>query len=127
MGTPQLRHHQDETRDERGRFVTGVSGNPGGRPKTDLRRVVEAFAQQPYPAGDGTWTYHDEIARQLVSRAAAGEEPYFSADLNRVYPIVRKVESDATVTAVKSWVEIVREHHEERQREAARSEPVSDT
>jgi len=26
------------------------------------------------------------------------------------------------VTAVKSWVEIVREHHEERQRDAALSE-----
>ncbi len=114
MGTsePQLRPVQEDARDERGRFVKGRSGNPGGRPKTDLRRVVEAFAQQPYPAGDGTWTYHDEIARQLVTRAAAGEEPYFSAYLNRVYPIVRKVESDATVTAVKSWVEIVREHHE---------------
>ena len=47
-----------------------------------------------------------------MTRAAAGEEPYFSAYLNRVYPIVRKVESDATVTAVKSWVDIVREHAE---------------
>ncbi len=28
--------------------------NPGGRPKTDLRRLVEALAQQPHPSGDGT-------------------------------------------------------------------------
>jgi hypothetical protein len=35
------------------------------------------------------------------------------AYLNRVYPIVRKVESDATVMAVKSWVEIVCEHYEQ--------------
>jgi hypothetical protein len=34
-----------------------------------------------------------------------------------VHPIVRKVESDAKVMAVKSWVEIVREHHESQQRE----------
>ena len=64
---------------------------------------------------DGTWTYNDEIARQLVTRAAAGEEPYFSAYLNRVYPIVRKVEADARVAAVKTWVEIVREHEERKQ------------
>ena len=113
MSKPQLTQQQDSIRDERGRFLQGRSGNPGGRPKTDLRRVVEAFAQQPYPDGDGSWTYHDEIARQLVTRAAAGEEPYFSAYLNRVYPIVRKVESDARVTAVKSWVEIVRERQEQ--------------
>jgi hypothetical protein len=44
--------------------------------------------------------------------------------LDRVYPIVRKVESDATGTAVKSWVEIVHEY-DEQQREAARPEPAS--
>ena len=32
-----------------------------------------------------------------------------------MYPIVHRVEFDATVTAVKSWVEIVREHHDEQQ------------
>ncbi len=41
-----------------------------------------------------------------------------------MYPIVRKVESDATVTAVKSWVDIVRES-DEQQRDAACSEPAS--
>jgi hypothetical protein len=49
-----------------------------------------------------------------VTRAATGEEPYFSAYLNRVYPVVRKVESDASVTAVKSWVDIVREHYDQQ-------------
>ena len=38
-----------------------------------------------------------------------------------MYPIVRKVEFDATVTAVKSWVEIVREHEERKQRLRART------
>ena len=56
--------------------------------------------------------------------AASGEEPYFSAYLNRVYPIVRKVESDARVTAVKSWDEIIREHDEQKHEEARR-EPAS--
>ncbi len=36
-------------------------------------------------------------------RTLRSHEPYFS--VYRVYPIVRRVESNATVTAVKSWVD----------------------
>ena len=49
------------------------------------------------------------------ARGLGGAETTRTA--TRIVAVVRKVESDAKVTAVKSWVEIVREYDERRKHE----------
>lgn len=62
---PEITRNKQEIRDEKGRFIEGVSGNPNGRPKgsvsfaTKFYKVIDKLAKQ----NDLT---PDEIEEQLI-------------------------------------------------------------
>lgn len=56
------------TRDEKGRFAKGTSGNPGGRPKDEAARLMrEAISNKLDKARA------ESIAEQLLAKAEGGD------------------------------------------------------
>src|SRR5271166_462027 len=65
-------------------WVKGVSGNPGGRPKTKpLTSEIERLLEQKAPKGKGR-TWAAVIAEGLVKRAAKGDVRAIAEIANRV-------------------------------------------
>jgi hypothetical protein len=64
-------------------FPKGVSGNPGGRPKSKpLSEVLEYLLEEPAPRGKGK-TWADVIVDALIRRAAKGDTRAFREIANR--------------------------------------------
>ena len=80
----------DSGRNEQGQFKPGVSGNPKGRPPTSIVSLIAGQLKREAAKGEGTKA--DAIAALAIEKAEAGEEPYFSLALQRLWPVVKQVE-----------------------------------
>jgi hypothetical protein len=59
---------QEITRDEKGHFVGGVSGNPKGRPVFSLITLLKAELQK-CPEGQDKKTYADMLIQRIMKKA----------------------------------------------------------
>jgi hypothetical protein len=62
---------QEITRDEKGHFVEGVSGNPKGRPVFSLITLLKAELQK-CPEGQDKKTYADLLVQRIMKKAISG-------------------------------------------------------
>ena len=61
-----------KTRDEKGHFLPGVSGNPGGRPRTAL--LSQAYREELEEVSRGNKTTAQKIAKRIVKVAMLGKK-----------------------------------------------------
>lgn len=75
---------QEITRDDKGRFVEGVSGNPNGRPPFSLITMLKAELQK-CPSGQDKITYADMLIKRILKEAIeSGDSAQIKNILNYV-------------------------------------------
>jgi len=86
MDTQQTTTDQENIRDEKGRFVPGVSGNPGGRPKDDTKITywLEKYLQGVNPKSPDGKKRIQELAEKLAGMAYGGNTVAMSMVLDRI-------------------------------------------
>ena len=68
---------QENNRDEKGRFVKGVSGNPGGRPKGSMKDYVRNYLADMTPEEKKEWI--KDVPKDLQWRMSEGN-PHQTTD-----------------------------------------------
>ena len=63
-------HTREKIRDAKGRFLPGVSGNPGGRPRT--AHLSQAYREELERIGDDDHTNAELVAKRMVKTAVHG-------------------------------------------------------
>lgn len=85
--------NQQETRDEKGRFIEGVSGNPAGRPQGSLDFKTKWFRFIDKVAAQNKLTT-DEVDEQLLAtafkRAKEGDYPFYRDVQDRIFGKVKE-------------------------------------
>lgn len=86
MDTQENTTQQENIRDEKGRFVPGVSGNPGGRPKDDTKITywLEKYLQGVNPKSPDGKKRIQELAEKLAGMAYGGNTVAMSMVLDRI-------------------------------------------
>lgn len=74
MSDPKITGENQETRDEKGRFIEGVSGNPEGRPKGSIS-ITSAIKRklEEIPAGEKK-TYLEAFVLKTLKKAINDED-----------------------------------------------------
>ena len=90
-------------RDSRGRWLPGLSPNPGGRPKgRTLRAEIEAKLAERPNKGART-TRLERIAQILVSKAEGGDLRALELILKRLWPEKLALEGDLALVVIKDF------------------------
>ena len=97
---PEITGNNQEIRDEKGKFVRGVSGNPAGRPKDSLSFKTKWLMFIDKIAEQNNIT-PDEVDKQMLTVAykqmQSGDFRYWKDIQDRVYgTAVNKTETDIT-------------------------------
>jgi outer membrane usher protein FimD/PapC len=110
----------ESTRDHRGRFIRGVSGNPAGRPRTPASRVAEddlflagqTLVDITLNGKKTRRTKREVLVSKMLQIAASGDGPMLR-HLDRKFDEIDKIRAEARATLQSLELKYFREGADE--------------
>lgn len=95
--TPKTGGPDLATRTPEGKFLPGISGNPGGRPKV-ARAMLELAIRLLQEQGENNMDQAEVLVRAILQRAIEGDDVAAKLILDRVWPAT--IQADISVTGM---------------------------